>query len=168
MIDGMEQVLKEEQKDDDTQKDYCDHDIAKSELEKKDTEEAVAASQAFIEETTAESAATAEEIAELQKEIKTLDKAVAEATEQRKEEHADFIVFQQQSNAALQLIDKAKNRLMKFCRPTMYKEAPTKELTEEEKILAASGRSDMIATAAPEMIPGTTQTVYAQIRSHTL
>merc|ERR1719316_1482256 len=50
----------------------------------------------------------------------------------------------------------------------MYKEAPTKELTEEEKILAASGRSDMIATAAPEMIPGTTQTVYAQIRSHTL
>ena len=50
----------------------------------------------------------------------------------------------------------------------MYKEAPKQELTEEEKILAASGRSDMIATAAPEMIPGTTQTVYAQIRSHTL
>merc|ERR1719451_35845 len=164
----MEQVLQQEQKDDDAQKTFCDQDISKSELEKKDTEEAVAASEAFIEETTAESAATAEEIAELQKEIKTLDKAVAEATEQRKEEHADFIVFQQQSNAALQLIDKAKNRLMKFYRPTMYKEAPTQELTEEEKILAASGRSDMIATAAPEMIPGTTQTVYAQIRSHTL
>merc|ERR1719197_976238 len=116
----------------------------------------------------ANSAATAEEITSLQKEIKELDKAVAEATEQRKEEHAEFLVFQQQSNAALQLIDKAKNRLFKFYRPTMYKEAPTKELTEEEKILAASGRSDMIATAAPEMIPGTTQTVYAQIRSHTL
>merc|ERR1719407_13809 len=145
MINGMEQVLQQEQKDDDAQKTFCDQDISKSELEKKDTEEAVAASEAFIEETTAESAATAEEIAELQKEIKTLDKAVAEATEQRKEEHADFIVFQQQSNAALQLIDKAKNRLMKFYRPTMYKEAP-----------------------AQEMIPGTTTTVYAQIRSHTL
>merc|ERR1719388_688129 len=48
----------------------------------------------------------------------------------------------------------------------MYKEAPTKELTEEEKILAASGRSDMIATAAPEYIAGTTQTVFAEIRSH--
>ena len=106
-------MLQQEQKDDDAQKTFCDQDISKSELEKKDTEEAVAASEAFIEETTAESAATAEEIAELQKEIKTLDKAVAEATEQRKEEHADFIVFQQQSNAALQLIDKAKNRLMK-------------------------------------------------------
>jgi chromosome segregation ATPase len=168
MIDGMVAVLKEEQKDDDTQKAFCDQDIAKSEAEKKDTEEAIAASEAFVDETSAESAATAEEIASLQKEIKALDKAVAEATEQRKEEHADFLVFQQQSNAALQLIDKAKNRLVKFYRPTMYKEAPKQELTEEEKILAASGRSDMIATAAPEMIAGTTTTVtvYAQIRSH--
>merc|ERR1719171_3376034 len=164
MIDGMESVLKEEQKDDDTQKAFCDQDIAKSEGEEKDTEEAIASSEAFIDETTAESAATAEEIAQLQKEIKALDKAVAEATEQRKEEHADFLVFQQQSNAALQLIDKAKNRLVKFYRPTMYKEAPTKELMEEEKILAASGRSDMIATAAPEYIAGTTQTVFAEIR----
>merc|ERR1719281_868367 len=146
----MEQVLHEEQKDDDTQKAFCDQDIAKSELEKKDTEEAVAASQAFIEETTAESAATAEEITELQKSIKDLDKAVAEATEQRKEEHAEFLVFQQQSNAALQLIDKAKNRLMKFYKPAFYKEEPKKELTEEEEIFEMNGRSDMIATAAPE------------------
>merc|ERR550514_1123745 len=140
MIDGMEAVLTEEQKDDDTQKAFCDQDLAKSAAEKKDTEEAIAASEAFIDETTAESAATAEEITELQKQI----------------------------NAALQLIDKAKNRLVKFYRPTMYKEAPPKELTEEEKIFAASGRSDMIATAAPEFIAGTTQTVYAQIRSHSL
>merc|ERR1719331_1301620 len=92
MIDGMVAVLHEEQSDDDTQKAFCDQDIAKSKAEEKET-------------------------AELQKEIKVLDKAVAEATEQRKEEHADYLVFQQQSNAALQLIDKAKNRLMKFYRP---------------------------------------------------
>jgi hypothetical protein len=167
MIDGMVEVLHKEQKDDDTQKVFCDQDIEKSTLEKKDTEEAVASSQAFIEETTAESAATAEEIAELQKSIKALDKAVAEATEQRKEEHAEFLVFQQQSSAALQLVEKAKNRLMKFYKPAFYKEAPTKELTEEEKIFAMSGRSDLIATAAPQYIPGTDETVYAQIRSHT-
>merc|ERR1719247_2988688 len=166
MIDGMEKVLKEEQADDDSTKAFCDKDLAKSADEKKDTEEAIAASEAFIEETSAESAATADEIKSLQKEIKALDKAVAEATEQRKEEHADFLVFQQQSNAALQLIEKAKNRLFKFYRPTVYKEAPTKELTEEEKILAASGRSDMIATVAPEYIAGTTQTVFAEVRSH--
>merc|ERR1719240_321792 len=166
MIDGMVEVLHEEQKDDDTQKTFCDSDIEKSTREKKDVEEAVAASQAFIEETTTESAATAEEIVELQKEIKALDKSVAEATEQRKEEHAQFLVFQQQSNAALQLIDKAKNRLMKFYKPAFYKAAPTKELTEEEEIYSLNGRSDMVGTIAPQYIAGTTQTVYAQIRSH--
>merc|ERR1719454_1374081 len=126
MINGMVEVLHEEQKDDDTQKTFCDSDIEKSTREKKDTEEAVAASQAFIEETTAESAATAEEITELGKSIKALDKAVAEATEQRKEEHAEFLVFQQQSSAALQLIEKAKNRLTKFYNPAFYKPPPTK------------------------------------------
>merc|ERR1719238_2384944 len=131
MIDGMVSAATAEEADDDSTKAFCDKDFEKSAAEKKDTEEAIAASEAFIEETTAESAATAEEIAE------------------------------QQSNAALQLIDKAKNRLMKFYRPTMYKEAPKQELTEEEKILAASGRSDMIATAAPEYIAGTTQTMFA-------
>merc|ERR1719440_2434687 len=149
MINGMVDVLHEEQKDDDTQKTFCDSDIEKSTREKKDTEEAVAASQAFIEETTAESAATAEEITELQKEIKALDKAVAEATEQRKEEHAEFLVFTQQTNAALQLIDKAKNRLMKFYKPNFYKAELKTELSEEESIYSLSGRDDMIATTAP-------------------
>merc|ERR1719324_1740653 len=144
MINGMVEVLHTEQKDDDTQKAFCDEDIEKSTREKKDTEEAVAASQAFIEETTAESAATGEEIVSLGKEIKDLDKAVAEATEQRKEEHAEFLVFQQQSNAALQLIEKAKNRLMKFYKPAFYKEEPKKELTEEEEIYSLNGRDDMI------------------------
>jgi len=106
---------------------------------------------------TEESATLASEIAGLEKEIKDLDKAVAEATETRKEEHAEFLTFQTENNAAVQLIDKAKNALNKFYRPNLYKEAPKRELTEEEKILAASGRSDMIATVAPE--------VFAQVRS---
>jgi len=166
MIDGMVTVLKEEQKNDDAQKSFCDKDLAASEKEQKDTEGAIEASQAFIEETTAASATTAEEIAALQTDIKALDKAVAEATEQRKEEHSDFLEFQTQSNAALQLIEKAKNRLFKFYRPDLHKEAPKRELTDEEKILAASGRSDMIATDAPVMIAGTTQTVFIQTNAH--
>ena len=155
MIDGMVKVLGEEQKDDDATKSYCDKELSKSEQEKKDTEEAISTSEAAIEEMTEESATLADEIKRLQKEVKDLDKAVAEATEQRKEEHGEFITFQTENNAALQLIEKAKNKLAKFYRPNQYKEAPVKELTEEEKILAASGRSDMIATAAPEMIAGT-------------
>jgi len=139
MIDGMEQVLHEDQKNDDTQKAFCDKDLEASASSKKEAEEAIAAGEAFIEETTAESEATAAEIVSLQKEIKTLDKAVSEATEQRKEEHADFLVFSQQSSAAVQLIEKAKNRLTKFYRPKMYKEPPKAELSEEEQILQASG-----------------------------
>merc|ERR1719274_338309 len=162
---GMVKVLGEEQKDDDATKAYCDKELRKSEGEKKDTEEAISTSEAAIEEMTDESATLADEIKRLQKEVKDLDKAVAEATEQRKEEHAEFITFQTENNAALQLIEKAKNRLFKFYRPNLYKEAPKQELTEEEKILAASGRSDMIATAAPEMIAGTTQTVFAQVHA---
>merc|ERR1719389_660249 len=164
MIDGMVLVLKEEQKNDDAQKAFCDKDLAAKEAEKTDTESAISTSEAFIEETTAASEETAEEIAALQKDIKALDKAVAEATEQRKEEHSDFLQFQTENNAALQLIEKAKNRLYKFYRPNLYKEAPKQELTDEEKILAASGRSDMIATDAPVMIAGTTQTVFVQVR----
>jgi hypothetical protein len=163
MIDGMVIVLKEEQKNDDAQKAFCDKDLDSSAATKADTEEEIQASEALIEETKESSASLAEEVATLQKEIVTLDKAVAEATEQRKEEHADALQFQTENNAALQLIEKAKNRLLKFYRPTEYKEPPKQELTDEEKILASSGRSDLIATDAPEMIMGTTQTVYVQV-----
>merc|ERR1719218_148372 len=150
MIDGMAKVLGKEQTDDDAQKKFCDDDLAKSE--------------AAIEEMTASSESLAEEIATLNSEIKALDKAVAEATEQRKEEHGEFLTFQTENNAAVQLIEKAKNRLFKFYRPNLHKEAPAKELTDEEKLLAASGASDMIATDAPVMIAGTSQTVFVQLK----
>merc|ERR1719231_2165968 len=68
MIDGMVKVLGEEQKDDDATKSYCDKEMTKSEQEKKDTEEAIATSEAAIEEMTEESATLADEIKRLQKE----------------------------------------------------------------------------------------------------
>merc|ERR1719281_850051 len=91
---------------------------------------------------TSASATLADEVAALQSEIKALDKAVAEATEQRKEEHEEFLTFQTENNAALELIDKAKNRLFKFYRPNLHKEEPKRELTEEEKLVVASGGAD--------------------------
>merc|ERR1719408_876626 len=134
MIDGMVLVLKEEQKNDDSQKAFCDKDLESSAGQQKDTEEEIASSEALIEETKEASADLAEEIKTLQKEIVELDKAVAEATEQRKEEHSDFLQFQTENNAALQLLEKAKNRLMKFYRPTEYKEPPTAAPTDAELI----------------------------------
>merc|ERR1719465_404441 len=136
------------------------------------TTSALESSEAAIDEMTEESATLADEIKTLGKEVKDLDKAVAEATENRKEEHGEFITFQTENGAAVQLIEKAKNKLYKFYRPNQYKEAPKRELTDEEKILAASGRSDMIATPAPDLIAGTTiaavQTqLYAQLHETT-
>merc|ERR1719321_1459538 len=156
-IDGMVKVLAEEQKVDDETKEFCSTEISKKDQEQKDTEDAISQSTAAIEEMTEESATLSAEIASLEKEIKDLDKAVVEATEQRKSEHAEFITFQTENNAAVELIEKAKNALNKFYRPRLYKEAPKRELTDEEKLLAASGRSDLIATVAPE--------VFAQVRS---
>merc|ERR1719271_1348441 len=131
-VDGMIKVLGEEQKDDDNTKAYCDKEMGKTGKEIKATSEAVEDSEAAIEEMTDQSATLADEIKSLGKEIKEMDKAVTEATEQRKGEHEEFITFQTQNSAALQLIEKAKNKLFKFYRPDQYKEAPKKELTDEE------------------------------------
>merc|ERR1719274_415751 len=106
----------------------------------------------------------ASEIATLGDEIVALDKAVAEATSTRKAEHEEFLTSQSENQACTQLIEKAKNVLNKFYRPNLYKAPPKRELTQEEKILAASGRSDLIPTDAPQMIAGTNIAVYAQVR----
>merc|ERR1719159_2246754 len=74
-------------------------------------------------------AALADEIATLEADIKDLDKTVAQATEQRKEEHEDFTEMMQLNEAAVQLVEKAKNRLQKFYNPTMYKAPPKKEMS---------------------------------------
>jgi hypothetical protein len=163
MVDNMVTLLGKEQRDDDATKSMCDKDFAESADHKKATEEAIASSAANIAEMQDSSSTLGSEIATLQDQIKALDKSVADATEQRKEEHADSVTFQSQSNSAVQLIEKAKNRMVKFYKPNLYKEAPKRELTDEEKILASSGRSDMIATEAPQMIAGTTQAVFVQL-----
>merc|ERR1719217_1402212 len=93
--------------------------------------------EASIAEATDAVAALADEIATLELDIKDLDKTVAQATEQRKEEHADFNEATQLNEAAMQLIEKAKNRLQKFYNPTLYKAPPKTEDTMEEKIIKA-------------------------------
>jgi len=53
----------------------------------------------------------------------------------------------------MQLITKAKNRLMKYYNPALYKPPPQRELTEEERI--AQNMGEVIPTEAPKMIAGT-------------
>merc|ERR1719313_623205 len=167
-IDGMIEVLGKEQADDDTQKAFCDEEFTKSAAEKKETEDKLASLAASIEEMSATVATLKSEIETLTAEIKALDKAVAEATEQRKDEHAMFLKATAEGSAAVQLIEAAKNKLNKFYNPTMYKAPERRELTEEERIAVANGAVDPRdaeeATAAPG-IAGTGIAVFAQVRA---
>merc|ERR1719235_1604264 len=164
MIDGLVDVLGKEQGDDDSQKAFCEDEFDKSAAEKKETEEKLSSLKASLEDMSATVETLTGEVKTLQDEIVALDKAVAEATSTRKSEHEAFLTSQSENQACTQLIEKAKNVLNKFYRPNLYKAPPKRELTQEERILAASGRSDLIATEAPQMIAGTTQTVMVQVR----
>merc|ERR1719265_1814678 len=160
-IDGMVEVLGKEQVDDDEQKKFCEAEFTKNAAEQKDTEETLASLAASIEEMTATVATLKGEIDTLTAEIKALDKAVAEATEQRKEEHTSFLQSQAESQAAVQLIDVAKNKLNKFYNPTLYKAPERRELTEEERIAVNSGAPD--PRDAEEAAAAAT--VFAQVRA---
>merc|ERR1719262_1592380 len=106
MVDGMVKQLGKEQQDDDSQKQYCDSSIAENEDSKAEVNEQIEASAAAISDMKEQAAQLQAEVDTLHQEIKDLDKAVAQATEQRKEEHADFVTFSAQSNAATELIEK--------------------------------------------------------------
>merc|ERR1719482_194091 len=94
------------------------------------------------------------EIASLTAGIKDLDKAVAEATEVRKEDHEEFVTTLAANNAAVELLGLAKNRMNKFYNPKMYKAPPKRELSEEERITLNMGGT-LAPTAAPGGIAGT-------------
>merc|ERR1719159_401939 len=72
-----------------------------------------------------ESIATlSDEIKALEDGIKSLDKQVAEATEERKNEHEENVETLANDNAAKEIIGVAKNRLNKFYNPKLYKPPP--------------------------------------------
>ena len=161
MIDDLVVELKVEQETDDKKKEYCAEEFDKSEDKHKvltksisDLESGIAESEEGITTTTAE-------IEALSDGIKALDKSVAEATEQRKEENEEYTALMAGNGAAKELLAFAKNRLNKFYNPKLYKAPAKKELTAEDQATLAAG-----GTLAPEEaaggIAGTGVTVLAQ------
>merc|ERR1719265_60298 len=149
VIDEMIVTLKKEQKDDDDKKEYCQVTIDKYEDDIKELEHSVADLTSQIADTEEAIATLADEIKALQDGIAALDKSVAEATETRKEENADFTDLMASDSAAKELIAFAKNRLMKFYNPKLYKPPPKRGLSEEERITLNMG-----GTLAPTNPPG--------------
>jgi hypothetical protein len=132
MIENLEQ----EHEDDAKKKEFCAAEIAKSEAAEKAKQDALEATDAELEQLTDEVATIDEEIAGIQKEIAEIDQTVAKATELRKAEHADYVESLTMADAAVALLGKAKNRLMKFYNPVLYKAPPKKEMSLEDKLLA--------------------------------
>jgi len=161
-IDGMVDVLGKEQVDDDEQKAYCEAEFTKSAQTKKDTEKKLSSLAASIEEMSATVEQLASEIATLQTEIKNLDKAVAEATAQRQGEHESFLQAQAENQAAVQIMEMAKNSLNKFYRPNQYKAPERRELTEEEKMGMSAGGVD--PRDAEEAAAAAQAAVFVQVR----
>merc|ERR1719316_2358749 len=87
MIDDMVATLKQEQLDDDHKKEYCGKQLDFADDKKKTLERKVSDLETSIEETKDGIATSKTEIESLKDSIKALDKSVADATEQRKEEH---------------------------------------------------------------------------------
>merc|ERR1719218_157011 len=139
MMDDMVALLKKEQVDDDNKKEYCEATIDQTEDKVKELELAVSDLAKAIADGKEDIATLKEEIEGLEDGIKALDKQVAEATEQRKEEHADNVETLTNNNAAKELIGVAKNRMNKFYNPKMYKPAPKRELSEEDRAALNNG-----------------------------
>merc|ERR1719271_2139479 len=68
-------------------------------------------------------------------------------------------------SAATELLRFAKNRLNKLYNPKLYKPAPKRELTDEDRATLAAGGT-LAPTAAPGGIAGTGVTVLSQIKDH--
>merc|ERR1711966_315712 len=103
-----------------------------------------------------------EEIDALESAIKALDKSVAEATETRKEENAEYKELMANDGAAKELLEFAKNRLNKFYNPKLYKPLAKRELSEEDQLTVSMGGT-LAPTAAPGGIAGTGITAFSQV-----
>jgi len=153
MIDDMVVLLGKEQVDDDEKKEYCLTTFDSLDDQKKAHERMVSDLNTAIAETEDAIATLTEELKNLAAGIKALDKSVAEATAQRKEEHAEYNDNVASDTAAKELLKFAKNRLNQFYNPKLYVAPAKRELDREGRIYTELGGD--IPTAAPGGIANT-------------
>jgi len=149
MIDDMVDLEVQEQNGDDKQKPWCNGEFEKEDREEKSEKSEIASLEAEMEEESDTIDGIDEEIKTLKDEIDALDKSVAQATEQRKEEHAEYQETLGLTRTAVELIGKAKNRLQKFYNPALYK-APTAKKEEEAFFVQLVRRSHVAPPELPE------------------
>merc|ERR1719272_2541538 len=122
MIDGMVGVLEGEQTKDDAQDKFCLEELEKAKEEAKQVGVDIGDLAAAIDEQRDSIASVASAIEAIKAGLVELDKSVADATEQRKKEHEESVEEAASNQAAMELINMAKNRMNKFYNPTVYEE----------------------------------------------
>jgi len=166
MVDDMMELLKKEQADDDTKKAYCTRELDEAEDQKKELETEISDLGKVTEEGEDKVAALAEELAALSKGMRDLDKDVAEATEQRKSEHADFVENLAANNAAKELLGIAKNRLNKFYNPTQYDPGVGPEMANEQERIARNFGVTLAQEPEGASSPSRQAPALVQVRQH--
>jgi len=164
MCDAMVKELKKEQQADVEKKGYCATMLDFADDKKKSLERSQAGEADAIAKAKEVIATLSEEIAALEAGIVALDKSVVEATEQRKEENADYKSLMAADTAAKKLLEFAKNRLNQFYNPSLYVAPPKKELSAGDRIYENMGGE--IPTEAPGGIANTGIAVFAQVSAH--
>jgi len=148
MIDDMVVLLGKQQTEDDNAVELCKEEFDKAEDEEKAAKTKLGQLQAVLTEETDTISGLMEEISVLKKSIQELDYAVAQATEQRKEEHAEYIEAVQMNEAAIGLVGKAKAKLEKFYNKASLVQTTAKAAAQEAQpfsfvqIKSHSRRSD--------------------------
>jgi len=164
MIDEMVGTLKAEQTADDDKKEYCATQFDFAEDQKKALERKISDEETAIANAEEGIAKLKEEIAALEDGLKELAKTMAEATELRKTESAEFTELMASDSAAKELLLFAQNRLNKFYNPKLYKPPPKRVLSDEDTIVTSFGGT-LAPTAPPGGIAGTGIS-FVEISSH--
>jgi len=123
MIDNMVETLHNDDVNDEHKKDFCANETVSFEQLQEDKETEQAELEKSIEVMEGEIEQLQADIKLLEEQINTNDQNVLKATKQRKEEHFTFAQEYQAMDTAVQLIDKAANRLNRFYNPKMTQKA---------------------------------------------
>jgi len=137
MIDDMVAVLKEEADADVESKDYCEKELDTAEDTKTKTMTEGKQLKSQIAQCKDEIAALTEEIKATKARVEATDKSVAEATEQRKKENTAYSTNMQANTMAIELIGKAKNKLMQFYNPDLAVTETEPEMTTGDELAAS-------------------------------
>jgi len=159
--DALTATLHKEQGADEEKKAYCSDHFDKTEDKITGLQNSISDKKSEASDAKENLATFEEEIAALKAGIASVDKMVTEATENRKAEAAAHQALVTSNTAAKELILFAKNRLNKFYNPKLYKAAPKRELSEDDRIYVSQGGD--IPTAAPGGIANTGVTAFVQL-----